>query len=60
MAMSSSSSGGAFRLCWDVFLSLRGEDTCECFTKKMYESLHKQGIRAFMDGKGFGAHAHAT
>jgi len=30
------------------------------FTKKLYESLHKQGIRAFMDGKGFGAHAHAT
>ncbi|AET03053.1 disease resistance protein RPV1 isoform X2 [Medicago truncatula] len=53
MTMSSSSSGGgAFRLRWDVFLSFRGEDTRECFTKKLYESLHKQGVRAFMDDEG--------
>nr|WIL60063.1 nodulation protein [Melilotus officinalis] len=50
--MMSSSGGGAFRLRWDVFLSFRGEDTRECFTKKLYESLHKQGIRAFMDDEG--------
>jgi len=56
MMTSSSSSGGggggAFRLRWDVFLSFRGEDTRERFTKKLYESLHKEGIRAFMDDEG--------
>ncbi|XP_058747554.1 disease resistance protein RPV1-like isoform X2 [Vicia villosa] len=49
---SSSSGGGAFRLRWDVFLSFRGEDTRECFTKKLYQSLYTQGIRAFMDDEG--------
>ncbi|CAI8608375.1 unnamed protein product [Vicia faba] len=49
---SSSTAGGAFRLRWDVFLSFRGEDTRECFTKKLYESLHGQGVRAFMDDEG--------
>jgi hypothetical protein len=52
MMMSSSSSGGAFRLRWDVFLSFRGENTRKCFTKKLYESLHREGIRAFMDDEG--------
>jgi len=56
MMMSSSSGGGgggvAFRLRWDVFLSFRGEDTRECFTKKLYESLEKESIRAFMDDEG--------
>lgn len=46
------SSGGAFRLRWDVFLSFRGEDTRESFTKLLYESLHSKGIRAFMDDEG--------
>ncbi|XP_004509915.1 uncharacterized protein [Cicer arietinum] len=50
--MTSSSSGRAFRLRWDVFLSFRGEDTRECFTKKLHESLKSQGIRAFMDDEG--------
>ncbi|XP_045795186.1 disease resistance protein RPV1 isoform X2 [Trifolium pratense] len=50
--MMSSSGGGAFRLRWDVFLSFRGEDTRHCFTKKLYESLHREGIRAFMDDEG--------
>ncbi|XP_058747565.1 disease resistance protein RPV1-like isoform X2 [Vicia villosa] len=54
--MSSSSSsfsgGGAFRFRWDVFLSFRGEDTRECFTKKLYESLHSPGVRVFMDDEG--------
>ncbi|XP_058747562.1 disease resistance protein RPV1-like isoform X2 [Vicia villosa] len=50
---SSSSGGGeAFRLRWDVFLSFRGEDTRECFTKKLYQSLHTEGVRVFMDDEG--------
>ncbi|XP_058764877.1 disease resistance protein RPV1-like [Vicia villosa] len=49
---SSSSGGGAFRFRWDVFLSFRGEDTRECFTKQLYESLHSPGVRVFMDDEG--------
>jgi hypothetical protein len=52
MTISSWSGGGAFRLRWDVFLSFRGEDTRHCFTKKLHESLHREGIRAFMDDDG--------
>lgn len=44
--------GGGFRLRWDVFLSFRGEDTRESFTKSLYESLQSVGVRAFMDDEG--------
>ncbi|KAI5419823.1 disease resistance protein RPV1 isoform X1 [Lathyrus oleraceus] len=53
MSLSSSSPAGKeFRLRWDVFLSFRGGDTRECFTKKLYESLHSEGVRVFMDDEG--------
>lgn len=35
-----------------MFLSFRGGDTRECFTKKLYESLHSEGVRVFMDDEG--------
>ena len=34
---------------YDVFLSFRGEDTRNNFTRHLYDSLKKRGIRTFMD-----------
>ncbi|EXB74726.1 TMV resistance protein N [Morus notabilis] len=42
----------AFRQRWDVFLSFRGEDTRERFTMSLYESLNREGVRAFLDDDG--------
>ncbi|KAG5222018.1 disease resistance family protein [Salix suchowensis] len=47
-----SSSPAALRLRWDVFLSFRGEDTRESFTKDLYNSLKEQEIRVFLDNAG--------
>ena len=56
VASSSSSSppapAVAFRHRWDVFLSFRGEDTRESFTKSLYETLEREGVRAFLDDDG--------
>ena len=34
---------------YDVFLSFRGEDTCNNFIGYLYDSLKKRGIHIFMD-----------
>ena len=47
-----SSAAGDFRLRWDVFLSFRGTDTRNSFTKNLYDSLQSRGIRAFRDDDG--------
>ncbi|KAJ7953723.1 Disease resistance protein [Quillaja saponaria] len=47
-----SSTPGGFRLRWDVFLSFRGTDTRDSFTKNLYDSLHSNGVRVFRDDDG--------
>ncbi|XP_061360797.1 disease resistance protein RPV1 [Gastrolobium bilobum] len=47
-----SSSPASFRLRWDVFLSFRGTDTRETFTKHLYDALHGNGVRVFRDDDG--------
>ncbi|KAJ7953725.1 TIR-NBS-LRR disease resistance protein [Quillaja saponaria] len=47
-----SSTPGGFRLQWDVFLSFRGTDTRDSFTKNLYDSLHSNGVRVFRDDDG--------
>ncbi|KAL8137719.1 hypothetical protein V2J09_003720 [Rumex salicifolius] len=42
----------AMRLKWDVFLSFRGEDTRQGFTKELYTALGDSGIRTFIDNEG--------
>lgn len=44
-----STTPGGFRLRWDVFLSFRGEDTRHSFTKNLYDSLVRNGVRVFRD-----------
>lgn len=51
-AVSESSTPGAFRLRWDVFLSFRGEDTRHTFTSNLYNSLESHGVRVFRDDDG--------
>ncbi|KAI9126312.1 hypothetical protein K1719_002733 [Acacia pycnantha] len=47
-----SSTLGAFRLRWDVFLSFRGADTRNCFTIPLYNALQSRGVRVFLDDVG--------
>ncbi|KAJ7943555.1 TIR-NBS-LRR disease resistance protein [Quillaja saponaria] len=47
-----SSTPVAFRLRWDVFLSFRGTDTRDSFTKNLYDSLLLHGVRVFRDDGG--------
>ncbi|XP_028801905.1 toll/interleukin-1 receptor-like protein [Neltuma alba] len=44
-----SSTPGAFRLRWDVFLNFRGADTRRCFTTPLYNALESRGVRVFLD-----------
>ncbi|XP_054791378.1 disease resistance protein RUN1-like [Prosopis cineraria] len=47
-----SSTPGAFRLRWDVFLSFRGADTRRCFTKPLFNALQSRDVRVFLDDVG--------
>ena len=37
---------------YDVFLSFRGEDTCNTFMDHLYEALQRKGITTFRDKEG--------
>ncbi|MED6154890.1 hypothetical protein PIB30_000392 [Stylosanthes scabra] len=52
MSREISSTPGAFRLRWDVFLSFRGEDTRDPFIAPLYHELQSRGVRAFRDNEG--------
>ena len=47
----SSSFSSTPRWIYDVFLSFRGEDTCEGFTSHLYKALCDKGIYTFIDDK---------
>ncbi|KAF7833715.1 disease resistance protein TAO1-like [Senna tora] len=47
-----SSTPGAFRLKWDVFLSFRGADTRDSLTRHLYDALLSRGVRVFRDDDG--------
>ncbi|XP_015965333.1 disease resistance protein RPV1 [Arachis duranensis] len=47
-----SSTPGAFRLRWDVFLSFRGPDTRHSFIAPLYDALQLRGVRVFRDDDG--------
>ena len=44
-----SSSSSTHRLTYEVFLSFRGEDTCNGFTSHLYTALDQKGIYTFID-----------
>ncbi|KAF5469701.1 hypothetical protein F2P56_013750 [Juglans regia] len=46
---SSSSSSVTSPWLYDVFLSFRGEDTCDTFIAHLYHALIQKGIRTFID-----------
>ncbi|XVE66907.1 hypothetical protein DITRI_Ditri08aG0117800 [Diplodiscus trichospermus] len=46
---SSSSSSSVSQKKYDVFLSFRGEDTCNNFTSHLYAALERKGIDTFKD-----------
>ena len=48
-ASSSSSSSSTHRWVYDVFLSFRGEYTCNNFTSHLYKALCDKGNNTFMD-----------
>ncbi|KAL7224539.1 hypothetical protein ACSBR1_025911 [Camellia fascicularis] len=50
---SSSLSSSSHPLQWtyDVFLSFRGEDTCDNFLSHLYKELNRKGINTFVDDK---------
>ena len=52
MSTDISSTPGAFRLRWDVFLSFRGADTRKPFIEPLYNALHSRGVRVFRDDDG--------
>ena len=48
---SSSSSSSTPRMKYDIFLSFRGEDTCNSFTSHLYNALEQNGIFTFFDNE---------
>ncbi|MED6193785.1 hypothetical protein PIB30_022703 [Stylosanthes scabra] len=42
----------SFHLRWDAFLSFRGTDSREAFTKDLHDTLEAAGVRTFIDNKG--------
>nr|XP_048330756.1 disease resistance protein RPV1-like [Ziziphus jujuba var. spinosa] len=47
----SSSSSTPQRLKYDIFLTFKGEDTCNSFTSHLNQALHQRGIRTFKDNQ---------
>ncbi|XP_028793762.1 toll/interleukin-1 receptor-like protein [Neltuma alba] len=53
-APSSAVFAGKSKYRYDVFLSVRGEDTRHSFTVHLYDALRRKGINAFIDDKKLG------